>query len=192
MHRINFKTLFDLSDISPKTQSHLSSVYANVFLMAFISACGMFLNQYYIASGFLAQLGSIAISIYLTCHILNTANSESSRMIALSSLAFLMGFNIGPAIHMIAAEAPELLLQALVYTSVCFMSFSALALFSKRRSYLFLGGIIANIMLGMFIYGIGSWIFGYSAHHLPYLLVGLLVACLFIVYDTQLIIERAE
>ena len=113
-------------------------------------------------------------------------------MMALSALAFMMGFNIGPAIHMIAAEAPEILFQALGYTTVSFLSFSALALFSKRRSYLVLGGIIANIMFGMAIYSIGHWLFGYSINHLPYLLVGLFVACSFIIYDTQLIVERAE
>lgn len=46
----------------------------------------------------------------------------------------------------------------------------------------------------MFLYSLCSWIFGYRAsfHNLPYLLVGLLVACLYVIYDTQLVIERAE
>ena len=33
---------------------------------------------------------------------------------------------------------------------------------------------------------------GYSVHGLPYLMCGLFMACLYIIYDTQIIVERAE
>lgn len=63
--------LFDLSDISPKTQQHLSKVYANVFAMCLICATGMYINANYIATGFLSSMVSIAASLFLVCHVVN-------------------------------------------------------------------------------------------------------------------------
>lgn len=73
------------------------------------------------------------------------------------------------------------------------MSFTALAMFSTRRSYLFLGAIIVTLMQALALYRLFSWLFGYnSGFSLAYLMVGLFTACLYIIYDTQIIIERAE
>jgi len=66
--------------------------------------------------------------------------------------AFLMGFIVGPGIHMVAEVQPELLTQAALYSTTAFGSFSAVSLFSKRRSFLFLGGIIITLMQVMLFY----------------------------------------
>lgn len=99
---------------------------------------------------------------------------------------------MGPFIHAVAEFEPQILIQAILYTSVAFVSFSCISLLSKRRSYLFLGGIIMTIVQCMCLYSLFSWGFGFRAFALPYLICGLLVACLYIIYDTQVIIERAE
>ena len=87
-------------------------------------------------------------------------------------------------------------MAALIYTSIAFTSFSAISLFSKRRSFLYLGGVIMAIVQCMFLYSImgslGGWLFGFQAFGLPYIMLGLFLCCLFIIYDTQIIIERAE
>lgn len=47
----------------------------------------------------------------------------------------------------------------------------------------------------MILFNLFQWIFGYHAisyNNMVYLMVGLLMACLYIIYDTQVIIERAE
>jgi FtsH-binding integral membrane protein len=63
---------------------------------------------------------------------------------------------------------------------------------SKRRSYLFLGGIIATIVQAMVLNSLIRWLTGYGFYGMPYLLAGLFLSCLYIIYDTQVIIERAE
>ena len=83
-------------------------------------------------------------------------------------------------------------MKALLCTAMAFGSFSALSLFSKRRSYLFLGGIIATLVQCLFLYRIIGMMTGFGSFGLAYLMFGLFVACLYIIYDTQLIIERAE
>jgi FtsH-binding integral membrane protein len=99
---------------------------------------------------------------------------------------------VGPAIHHLAEFEPSILIQALVYTAIAFTSFSVISLFSKRRSYLYLGGLIMTLVQGMLLYRFVGWMFGYSAYNMIYLMFGLFVACLYIIYDTQVIVEKAE
>ena len=90
--------------------------------------------------------------------------------------------------HMIADVNPGMLTQATVYTGTAFSSFSALAVFSERRSFLFLGGIIMTLLQGMMLYSLISW-FGGAQIGLGYIMMGLFVTCMFVIFDTQLIIE---
>jgi len=85
-----------------------------------------------------------------------------------------------------------MLIQAALYTGMAFTSFSAISIFSKRRSLLFVGGIIVTMLQCMFLYRLVGWMTGFGGFGLAYTLCGLLLACLYIIYDTQVIIERAE
>jgi FtsH-binding integral membrane protein len=135
----------------------------------------------------------IGVAIYLMFQVNNTANKEMHRMGYLAGLAFIMGFNLGPVLHMLCQyDGGEIVLQALLYTGAAFVSFSLVSLFSKRRSWLFLGGVIMTLFQGMIWYRLFSWLFGYSTFNMPYLMVGLFMASIYIVFDTQIIIERAE
>ena len=113
-------------------------------------------------------------------------------MMYLGAFAFQLGFLVGPTINEIADVEPSLLIQALLYTAIAFTSFSIVALFSKRRSYLFLGGVILTMIQLMFFYRIFGWIMGTSTYNLPFLMCGLFLCCIYIIYDTQVIIEKAE
>ena len=44
----------------------------------------------------------------------------------------------------------------------------------------------------MIMYRLFGWLFGWNTYNLTYLLFGLLTGCLYIIYDTQMIVERAE
>lgn len=107
-------------------------------------------------------------------------------------LAFAMGFIAGPGIHMVAELQPELLMQAVLYTAGAFGSFSAVSLFSERRSFLFLGGIIASLTTGMAIYALCSMFMSSAAFGIGWLMCGLFVTCLYIIFDTQIIVEQSE
>ena len=132
---------------------------------------------------------------YATWQVCDTHQPEQHRMNWLMAVAFFKGMMIGPLLHFVAEFEPEILINAVVYTSIMFASFTAVSLFSKRRSYLFLGGVISTIMTSLFWFTLGTWLFGFKSialDNLQYLLITLLVACMYVVYDTQLIIERAE
>merc|ERR1712086_940704 len=155
--------LFKFKDVSDKTQTHLKNVYGNLFLCTGVCALGMYLNAFTVLQGFLWTVGIMIGIGYLTFQI--------------------------------AEVSPEILIQAISYTCIMFGSFSAMALFSKRRSYLFLGGIISSTLSCLFWYSTLQWMFGYrmgGEFGMIYLMVGLFVACIYVIYDTQIIIERAE
>ena len=75
-------------------------------------------------------------------------------------------------------------MQAVLYSGTAFSSFSAISLFSQRRSFLFLGGIIMTMMQVMFMYRLVGWLFGGAAFGLGYLMCSLFIACLWIIFDT--------
>lgn len=133
---------------------------------------------------------------YMMYKVANVYLPENERIGYLWALAFFMGFLVGPAIHGLYEFAPEILMQAIAYTTIVFGSFTAVALFTKRRSMLFLGGIISSLISAMFWYRMVTWMFGYrfgmSTDTMGFLMVGLFVACCYIIYDTQMIIEQAE
>ena len=108
-------------------------------------------------------------------------------------MAFSMGFLVGPGINHFAEVKPELLTQAAMYSTTAFGSFSAVSLFSQRRSYLFLGGIIMTMVQCMMMYRLVGWLFGAaSGFSLGYLMCGLFVTCLWVIFDTQVIVEQSE
>jgi FtsH-binding integral membrane protein len=122
---------------------------------------------------------------YLIYQVKNPQRSESEQIGFMLLISFLMGFVTGPGINMIAEVAPELLIQAALYSSAAFGSFSAVSLFSKRRSYLFLGGIIMTMMQVMCFYSLIGWLFSSgNMFGLGYLMCGLFIACLWIIFDT--------
>ena len=127
-------------------------------------------------------MGAMAYLIY---QVKNPQRSESEQMGFMLLISFLMGFVTGPGINMIAEVAPELLIQAALYSSAAFGSFSAVSLFSQRRSYLFLGGIIMTMMQVMCFYSLIGWLFSSgNMFGLGYLMCGLFIACLWIIFDT--------
>lgn len=138
--------MFSFKDVSEKTQQHLARVYSLLLVSCLTCAAGMYCNATFFMTGILSTVVSIILSVYLIWQIKNQSNSQDFRRWCLAGLSFQLGFLIGPVINHLAVVDPALLIQAVSYTAASFLSFSALAMFSKRRSYLFLGGIIITLM----------------------------------------------
>jgi len=180
-----------MGDISEKTRAHLTRVYSTLLTSTLSCVVGMYLNSTFMFTGFLMTLASIFGMIYFMYQVNSSSNSESTQIGYLLAFAFFMGFQAGPGIHHIAAVDPQMLTQAVAYTGTSFASFSAISLFSQRRTFLFLGGVIMTMMQAMALYSIFSWLGG-STIGLGYIMVSLFMTCLWIIFDTQIIVEQAE
>ena len=184
-----------MKDVSDKTKEHLSKVYFNLMICSGICALAMYINAYTILmTGFFSQILVFIGLGYLMYKISDKSQKEETRLGYLWALAFAMGYLVGPVMHLVAEIDQMILVNAVVYTAIMFGSFTAISLFSKRRSYLFLGGVIFSLSSAMFWYSLTSWLVGsgFKTDSLLYIMTGLLMACLYIIYDTQIIIERAE
>lgn len=61
------------------------------------------------------------------------------------------GFSLGSLIELVLEVDPSTLVTALLATTTVFVCFAGAALLAKRRSYLYLGGILSSAMTGKFI-----------------------------------------
>jgi FtsH-binding integral membrane protein len=76
-------------------------------------------------------------------------------------------------------------------TVTVFACFSAAAYFAERRSYLYLGGLLSSCVSVMLMLGLMNFFFRSYAIHNIMLYVGLMVFSGYVIFDTQLMIEKA-
>jgi FtsH-binding integral membrane protein len=100
------------------------------------------------------------------------------------------GVLLGPLLSVAVAIDPSIIVTALLGTMVIFGSFSLSAIFAERGCWLYLGGILTTVLSSLTMLSLANLFF---ASHLLFkfqLYVGLLALCGFVLYDTQLIIEK--
>eukprot|EP00475_Leptophrys_vorax_P042670 TRINITY_DN80498_c0_g1_i1.p1 TRINITY_DN80498_c0_g1~~TRINITY_DN80498_c0_g1_i1.p1 ORF type:complete len:260 (-),score=-6.74 TRINITY_DN80498_c0_g1_i1:396-1175(-) len=187
----NFDALKDFSDLTPSIQSHLAKVYLTLAASLLVAALGAYVHVAFGWGGALSSIAAIVGILWLNATPPIPAN-ESFRTRLLAAVAFAQGLSVGPLVAAVADVQPGLVAVALGLTALAFACFSAAALTARRREYLYLGAFIAtsaSVMVGM---RVAAWVFGPSVLLLySELYGGLIVFCCYIVYDTQVIVERA-
>lgn len=63
-------------------------------------------------------------------------------------IASAQGLSLGSLIDLVLLVDPSILVTALLATTTVFVCFAGAALFSKRRSYLYLGGLLSSGLMG--------------------------------------------
>lgn len=86
----------------------------------------------------------------------------------------------------------SVIVTALLGTTAVFACFSAAALLTQRRSYLYLGGLLSSAVSLFMTMRFATWIFGGRALLFEAeLYLGLLMFCGYVLFDTQVIVEKA-
>lgn len=159
----------------------------------FVAAAGAYVHvvTHFIQAGLLSALGSLGLMIWLmaTPH---SHETEQKRLGLLAGFAFLTGVGLGPALELCIAINPSIFPTAFMGTAMIFTCFSLSALYARCRSYLFLGGILMSAMSLLFLSSLGNLFFGSIWLFQANVYMGLVVMCGFVLFDTQLIIEKAE
>ncbi|XP_053227577.1 bax inhibitor 1 [Podarcis raffonei] len=190
---INVDALFKFSHISASTQQHLKKVYASFALCMFLAAAGAYINvvTQLVQFGMLTGLGALGLMIWLMATPHNQG-TEQKRLSMLAGFAFLTGVNLGPLLEMCIAINPSIIPTAFMGTAVIFSCFSLSALYAKRRAYLYLGGVLFSGLFLMLFFSLINIFVGSTWLFTANLYIGLMVMCGFVLFDTQLIIEKAE
>ncbi|XP_068123806.1 bax inhibitor 1 [Hyperolius riggenbachi] len=190
---IDFKALLKFSQISPSTQQHLKQVYASFTFCLLVAAAGAYVNVVFqfMQSNFFSFAGSLGMMVWLmlTPH---SRENEKKRLGILAGFAFFSGIGLGPALNLCLAVDPSIIPTAFLATAVIFTCFSLSALYAQRRSFLYLGGMLMSVLSLLLLSGLVNLFIGSTVLLKVHMYVGLLVMCGFVLFDTQLIIEKVE
>lgn len=132
-------SILKFTSLSPPVQHHLVRVYITLSLSLALCAAAAYVN---VLTGFGSSAGILGVMIFTPWLLWTQPSPERlrRRQLLLAAVATCYGFILGPLVGLAAAVHPGALITAVAATSAIFASFSAAALVSERRSYLFLGG----------------------------------------------------
>lgn len=140
----------------PEVRHHLVRVYACLTATTLCAAVGAFVHLFGIwEAGLLSGLGSIGLALYLSMSR-EDPKAFNQRLGMLLGFGLLTGNTIGPLLDMVISIEPQVVVTALIGTSVVFVSLSCSALLAKRGSFLFLGGIFMTILSTMALFGLAN------------------------------------
>jgi len=138
----------------------------------------------------LAIFASIITTVWLFTLDFN-ARTQTKCFGLMSATALFTGIYLSPLINLAIDVDPQIVMTAFLLTTIIFVCFTLSALLTQKRTYLYLGGLLGAGTSIMFflslmnLFGRSQLIFNVNLY------LGLLLACGYILYDTQLIVERA-
>jgi len=173
-------------------RSHLKSVYACLAMTIVSAAAGAYTHLFtnLLRGGGLLYglLGmGLALGLYATP---DNGKNRPTRMALLLGFAFFSGLGTGPLLDMALRINPSLIPNAFLLSGAIFACFSGAALFAPDGQYLYLGGTLLSGLSTLFWLGFLNIFFQSQLIFQVYLWGGLLVFCGFIMWDTQMIIEK--
>lgn len=192
----SLNTFLSFGDIDKNVQSHLRNVYATLSIGLILSCIGAYaflvsptLQAHLTLLLILSLVGSIGstLYVYFTPH---TRENVNSRLLAFFILAAVTGIGLGPLIQVISVLHPETIPTALLGTAVIFVSFSLAAILTKKRYYLFLGAAIMSATSILASFSLMNIFIRSPMIYRAELYVGFAIFCAFVIFDTQLIVEK--
>ena len=184
MNEFNLASLLNFAPLDPTVQKHVTNVYTQLSLCFVTSLVGCLLTlNRTISVGFeAASIGTIVMFFAVLF------GSEKYRKLGLYGYTFLQGITLG---YFTQQVGTEVVMHALLGTIAVFLCFSCAALTAPSRSYLYLGGILGSALSLMFWNNLFARLLGYSTMTLE-IYGGLVLFCGYVVFDTQLMIAKAE
>ncbi|KAK3932536.1 putative Bax inhibitor 1 [Frankliniella fusca] len=179
------------TNLEAPVRQHLRNVYACLTMSTISAAAGAYVHMFtqWMSGGLLTVLASTALIVLL----LSTPDTGKNRQLRLSYLlgfAFFSGMGMGPLLDMVVRVNPSIIVTALMSTAVVFVSFSASALLAARGSWLYLGGTLMTMLTSMLMFSLMNIFFQSYILYQAHVYLGLLLMCGFVLYDTQLIMEK--
>jgi FtsH-binding integral membrane protein len=187
---VKLETLFANTDIDDRVRQHLAKVYSTLGMALGAAAVGAAVDMYVKLGGILSSLAMVGLMIYLA---LDQNKTEYPRRVAvLAAFGFLQGLSLGPLMSHTLHVDPSIVVTAFLATTTIFACFTAAALVAKRRSYLYLGGILSSALSALLLLSVVSMFTSNPFVRSVQLYLGLFMFCGYILFDTQVIIEKVS
>jgi len=185
---LDMNSLLKMTDLPSDVQSHLVQVYSSLMMTLLAAAAGAFTHMKTNIGGMMTGFACMGLMMLL---MQEPKQNTQKRLGMLLGFGFFKGCSLGPLIQHAMYIDPGIIITALLGTTTIFACFTASALIAKRRSYLYLGGALSSIMSFMFLASFMNMFFRSSGMYNLQLYVGLFVFCGYVLFDTQMIIEKA-
>ncbi|XP_026757913.2 probable Bax inhibitor 1 [Galleria mellonella] len=171
-------------------RQHLKNVYGTLTMTCGAATAGVFVDMYTrFQAGFLSAIIGAGLMLMLIATPDNGKNT-SLRLGYLLGFGLTSGMSMGPLLEYVSIVDPSIIVTALLGTTIVFVCFSVAAMLADRGSWLFLGGTLMTLFTSMSLMTLVNLFmqshFLYQAH----LYLGLILMCGFVLFDTQLIIEK--
>ncbi|CAJ0955043.1 unnamed protein product, partial [Mesorhabditis belari] len=180
------RTFTALDDkLEKSVKEHLRNVYGTLAMGLGAAAFGAAVHLFtdILRANFLLTLGSIGL-MFMLISTPATLENQMKRFGYFFGFCFISGVSTGPLLEQVIRINPSIIFTALMATVFVFGAFTLAALHAPSTKYLYLGGTLASASLGLLCLAL------FSNFYNVILWGGLAVSCGFILYDTQLIVEK--
>lgn len=179
--------------LEPPVRQHLTNVYGCLALSTVVAGVGAYIDMVADLSSisFLAAIIGIGLLITLTSTRDNGKNRQM-RLGLLLGFSFCSGLGLGSLVDLAIAINPSIIVTALISTAAIFTCFSIASLTAKRGQWLYIGGTLMTFLTVLIGLSFVNLLFGSQLLFQAYLYLGLALMCGFVLYDTQLIIEKCR
>ena len=177
--------------LEPPVRQHLKNVYGCLSMSTLSATAGVYIHMYseLLQANLLTTLGTLGL-LFALISTPDNGKNQKLRLSYLLGFAFFSGLGLGPLLQLVMSVNPSIIATALVGTTVVFMSFSISSLLAKRGRWLYLGGILISLLNIMVLFSFVNLLLRWSLFYQAHLYIGLFLMCGFVIYDTQLIIEK--
>lgn len=193
---VNFSKAFN-GKVNREAKSHLKNVYGCLTLGLLAATVGAYLHltSALFQSGLIMILSSLTaigslLYIFWTKAENLSAQDKQKRMGAFAIFTFCSGLGLGPLLEMALVLDPSIIVTALMMTTLLFVSFTLAAIFAREGQWIYIGGTLMTMLSALITMSFANMFLGSKLLFDASLYLGLFVMCGFILYDTQLIMEK--
>jgi len=183
--------ILNFDHLEPRVQSHLKNVYSTLSIGVLSAAGGAYIHSQ-TGAGYWQFLTTI-VSLGLMLWLASTRHAKEDvgkRVSIFTGFCFTSGISLGPLLDMVVVIDPTIISTALAGTAVVFIGFTLAALLTRNRTFLFMGGFLMSALMRMTFAGFLNIFFRSQIIFDLYIYAMLFVFSAFVLYDTQLIVEK--
>lgn len=192
----NIEGFFSTLDhkLEKPVKNHLKNVYSSLAIGLLAAAAGAYVHVFtdILKGNILASFGAIILLLCLYATPDNGSSNEKLRLGYFLGFAGLTGLGTGPLVEMAISLNPGIIVSAFMGTCIIFGCFTLASLYAPDRKFLYLGGTLMSLLSLMFWMAIVNMFIGSRLVFQMNLYAGLALMCGFVLYDTQLIIEKCR
>ncbi|CAB3224612.1 unnamed protein product [Arctia plantaginis] len=176
--------------LEPPVRQHLKNVYGTLMMTCASAVAGVYVDMYtWFQAGILSAIVGAGLMLMLIATPDNGKNTNL-RLGYLLGFGLTSGMGLGPLLQYVSFIDPSIIVTALLGSTLVFVCFSIAAMLAERGSWLFLGGTLMTLLTSMSVMALANLFMQSHFLYQTHLYLGLMLMCGFVLFDTQLIIEK--